>query len=179
MKNKKVNSLILSSLVFIVGCSSNPMGNNVPSAVDTPTERLELLDSSSKLKGKYSLSESEKDQAKISQDVELFVEMREEGKLKVTMGNHSLNRIDHGYAIFLEKNLKGSWYRVISKADYADESLTLNPGQEFIQNEELENWEESNNPGLFRMVKVYSTDSTKPADETEKISISNEFEIKK
>lgn len=178
MKNMKVISLILSSSLFIAGCSSNTLNKDKSLETNPPTEKIEMLDSSSKSEGKYILSESEKDESKISQDVDLFVEMSQNGKLKVTLRNNSSKEINHGYAIFLEKNIDGGWYRVVPKAEYADEGLTLNPGHEFNQNEGLERWEDNHDPGLLRMVKIYSTDSTRPADETEKYSISNEFELK-
>lgn len=177
MKNAKAISMILTSYLLIAGCSSNKMNNHKSPKVDTSTEKLEMLDSSSKSQGRYVLSESEKDKSKVSQDVNLIVDQCEEGKLTITLYNNSSRVIDHGYAIFLEKKLDGAWYSVVPKAEYADETFRLDPGHEFKQNENLARWEE-NHTGLFRMVKIYSTDANRPADETEKISISKEFELK-
>lgn len=70
------------------------------------------------------------------------------------------------------------WYLIPEKVAFADVSLILEPNNEFIQHEDLDNWE-STDTGLFRMYKKYTADPTRPSDESQKIILSNEFKIKK
>jgi len=177
MFNNKAVLIILCSLLFTVGCSSNDIDDDAPPLVTPPIKESTTLDPSNEDTTNFVVSEIESDESKISQDVTLSVSVGEDRKLSVTFLNNSSNDIDHGYAIYLEKKIDGIWYGIPEKAAYADESFVLETDNEFTQNVELDNWEETTT-GIFRMYKRYSTDSSRPFDETEKISISNQFEVR-
>lgn len=176
MFNNKAVLIILCSLLFTVGCSSNDIDDDAPPLVTPPIKESTTLDPSNEDTTNFVVSEIESDESKISQDVTLSVSVGEDRKLSVTFLNNSANDIDHGYAIYLEKKIDGIWYGIPEIAAYADESVILEPENEFTQNAELDNWEETTT-GIFRMYKRYSTDPDRPFDETEKFSISNEFEV--
>lgn len=176
MKNNKIIFIILFSLLFTVGCSSNDINDDITPEVINPIEESTTLDPSNEDTSNLVVSAIESDESKISRDITLSVLISENRKLSVTLVNNSANDIDHGYAIYLEKKIDGIWYGIPEKAAYADESVILEPENEFTQNAELDNWEETTT-GIFRMYKRYSTDSNRPYNETEKFSISNEFEV--
>jgi hypothetical protein len=177
MINNKAVLIILCSIIFTVGCSSNDINDDAPPLVTPPIKESTTTEPSNEDTPDLVISEIESDEAKISQDVTLSVSISEGRKLSVTFANNSSNDIDHGYAIYLEKKIDGIWYGIPEKAAYADESLILEPENEFTQNGELDNWDETTT-GIFRMYKRYSTDSNRPFYETEKFSISNEFEVR-
>ena len=175
IRNKAI-LIILCSLLFTVGCSSNDINDETTPEVPSPIKESAAIEPSNEDTPSFVISEIESDEAKISQDVTLSVSISEDRKLSVIFLNNSSNDIDHGYAIYLEKKIDGIWYGIPEKAAYADESVILEPENKFMQNEELDNWEETTT-GIFRMYKRYSTDSSRPFDETVKFSISNEFEV--
>ena len=177
MINNKAILIILCSLLFTVGCSSKDKNDDTTPEVTTPIKESETIEPSNEDTPDFVVSAIESDESKISQDVTLTVSVGEDRKLSVTYLNNSANDIDHGYAIYLEKKIDDIWYGIPEKAAYADESVILEPENEFTQNAELDNWEETTT-GIFRMYKRYSNDSSRPFDETEKFSISNEFEVK-
>jgi len=176
INNKAVLIILCSLLLFTVGCSSNDKNDDTPE-VTTPIKESTPIEPSNEDTPDFIVSVIESDESKISQDVTLSISISEDKKLSVILVNNSPNDIDHGYAIYLEKKIDGIWYGIPEKAAYADESFVLETDNEFTQNVELNNWEETTT-GIFRMYKRYSTDSSKPFDETEKLSISNEFEVK-
>ncbi len=160
MEIHKLISIIICTLLFTVGCAS--IGS------DAPTEDT----------SKFSVSDIMNDESKISKDVNLSVDASGDGNLLVSFKNEGSENIDHGYAIYLEKEIDGTWYLIPEIAAYADESSILEPYKEFTQTEKLDNWDVTKK-GIFRMYKkYYSTDANRPATETEKYSISNEFELK-
>lgn len=176
MISNKAVLIILCSLLFTVGCSSNDINDETTPEVTPPIKESAAIEPSNEETPNLVVSAIESDESKISQDVTLSVSISEDRKLSVIFLNNSSNDIDHGYAIYLEKKIDGIWYGIPEKAAYADESLILEPENEFTQNAELDNWEETTT-GIFRMYKRYSTDSNRPYNETEKFSISNEFEV--
>ena len=113
----------------------------------------------------------------ISEEVTLSVTPSEGRKVEVVLSNDSDQAMEHGHFIYLEKKINGSWYQIPEIVGYADESLTILPGEEFIVVADLNNWPKTE-AGTFRMYKI-SSEAGKPFYESAVYSVSNEFEIKK
>ena len=114
----------------------------------------------------------------ISEDVTLAVTVDADRMMHSIMTNNGDVPIDHGWTISVEKKIDGTWYRLTEIAAYADESHVLEPGKEWVQKDDLDNWIGSGG-GTFRLYKTYSTDPTRPYSETEEYTLSNEFEAEK
>lgn len=171
----KVLLVTLCSLMLVVGCSLNSRDEKSNSTIENSGPLTESVDGSEEM---YLKSKIENDPSKISQDVILLAKAQDDGIITLTFSNKSDVSIDYGHSLYLEKKIDGFWYRLIEKAAFADEGLELEPNVEFEQNIELSNWEEEGS-GVFRAYKIYYTDPERPAEKTEKISISNEFKINK
>ncbi len=171
MQKNKILSIILSSLLFTVGCSSAT--NNDEPMDNTPEVSAPNEESTNLIK-----SDIENELSKINHDVKLSVSVDSNRKIKLILNNNSPQVINYGYTLYLEKKIDDAWYRLIEKVAYADADFELQPTNEFEQMAELDNWPEASS-GLFRAYKEYYTDATRPASETLEFSVSNEFEIKK
>lgn len=113
----------------------------------------------------------------ISEEVTLTVTPKDDRKVEAALFNESDQEMEHGHFIYLEKKIKDSWYQIPEIVGYADESLTILPGEEFAVLVDLSNWPKTEE-GTFRMCKALS-EPGKPFYESAVYSVSNEFEVKK
>lgn len=149
----KKTGFLIALFVFLsfAGCSESTEGLN-----PTPLEEESIV---------------------ISEELTFTVTPKGERKVEAVLANESDIEMEHGHFIYLEKKINGVWYQIPEIVGYADESITILPGEEFTVLVDLNNWPKTDK-GTFRMYKILS-EPGKPFYESAVYSVSNEFEMKK
>ncbi len=76
-----------------------------------------------------------------------------EEKLNATFANDSKKNIDYSFMIYLEKKVKGYWYKLAEKVGYADVGTSLEPHMRWQEEVNLDNREETHS-GVFKVYQI-------------------------